>query len=72
MDGAREEIKLLGRRHKDLNILAEMYAMWLDSLCEAVEKHDPQCTPALAQSWREAMQPGIDIMLAVSDLPSED
>ena len=69
MEGAREEVESLGHRHKDLQITSEMYAMWLDSLCEAVEKHDPQCTPLLAKKWRDAMQPGIELMNSVSDPP---
>lgn len=69
MQGAREEIMSLGHRHKDLQITSEMYTMWLDSLCEAVEKHDPQCTPLLAKKWREAMQPGIELMLSACDPP---
>ncbi len=72
MDGARKEIELLGQRHHDLQITSEMYAMWLDSLCEAVEKHDPQCTPHLAQKWRAAMQPGIELMISTSDPPTKD
>jgi hemoglobin-like flavoprotein len=71
MDGAREEIELLGRRHHDLQITSEMYVMWLDSLCEAVEKHDPQCTPQLTQKWRAAMQPGIELMICTSEPPTE-
>ena len=67
MDGARAEIKLLGRRHKDLRITSAMYGMWMDSLCEAVAQHDPQYTPELAQKWRDAMRPGIDLMISESD-----
>ena len=71
MDGAREDIKLLGRRHKDLRITPEMFAMWLDSLCEAIEKHDPNYTPQLAQKWREALRPGIELMISESDPNAE-
>lgn len=65
MDGSREEIEKLARRHKELNIEADMYGMWLDSLCEAIQQHDPECTPNLVQHWRTAMQSGIDVMLKV-------
>ncbi len=40
--GAREEIDRLATRHKELAVKPEMYSMWLDALCEAVEKHDPE------------------------------
>jgi hypothetical protein len=42
-----------------------MYTMWLDSLCEAIKKHDPSYTPALEQLWREAMLKSIKEMIAV-------
>ena len=71
MDSARKEIEMLGQRHRDLQITSEMYEMWLDALCEAVEKHDPQSTPQLARKWRQAMQPGIELMIAASDSPTE-
>lgn len=72
MDGARQEIEQLGRRHRDLHVTPEMYTMWLDSLCQAVEKHDPQFTEELATKWRAAMQPGIELMIAAIDAPDDD
>jgi hemoglobin-like flavoprotein len=65
MSGTREEIERLGRRHKELHVTPDMYAMWLDSLCEAVRRHDPEYTPALEQNWREAMLKSIKEMIAV-------
>jgi hemoglobin-like flavoprotein len=65
MTGKREEIQRLGRRHKELRVTPEMYTMWLDSLCEAIQKHDPCYTPALEQLWREAMLKSIKEMLSV-------
>ena len=65
MSGTREEIERLGLRHKQLGVTPEMYAMWLDSLCEAIKKHDPSYTPELEQLWREAMLKSIKEMIAV-------
>ena len=65
MAGTREEIERLGRRHKELRVTPEMCTMWLDSLCEAIKKHDPSYTPALEQLWREAMLKSIRAMVAV-------
>ena len=65
ISGTREEIERLGLRHKELRVTPEMYAMWLDSLCEAIKKHDPSYTPALEQLWREAMLKSIKEMVAV-------
>ena len=42
-----------------------MYSMWLDALCEAIRKHDPNYTDELEQHWRKAMQKSIDEMISV-------
>ena len=62
--GAADEIEKLARRHKELDVKPEMFALWLDSLCDAVERHDPEYTPEIALQWRQAMQKGIDAMQA--------
>jgi hemoglobin-like flavoprotein len=49
------------RRH---DVRPELYDLWLEALCEAVQEHDPQCTPELVAQWRQAMRPGIDLMIA--------
>ncbi len=64
MDGSEAEVIKLGHRHKELNITPEMFAMWLDSLCQAIKQHDPEYTPEIGQAWRAAMQKGIDLMLS--------
>ena len=64
MPGADEYIIKLGRRHKQLNVTPEMYEMWLDSLCEAVRRHDPEYRPELDALWREAMKKGIELMIS--------
>lgn len=65
MSGAREEIVELGARHqKTLGVKPEHYTMWLDALCEAVRRHDPQCTDELEAKWREALQKPIELMTA--------
>ncbi len=65
MSGTREEIERLGLRHRELGVRPKMYAMWLDSLCEAIKKHDPNYSPALEQLWREAMLKSIKEIIAV-------
>ena len=62
LPGTRGAIETLGRRHQQLEVTSEMYAMWLDSLCEAVRQHDPEYSAELEQRWREAMQKGIAVM----------
>ena len=46
------------------NIRPDLYELWLDALCEAIQKHDPRCTPELEKQWRQAMRPGIEVMIA--------
>lgn len=58
-----EEIaEIHSRRGHDIR--PKLYDLWLDALCEAVQKYDPQYTPELEAQWREAMRPGIEIMIA--------
>jgi hemoglobin-like flavoprotein len=72
MSGTREAIERLGLRHKELRVTPEMYTMWLDSLCEAIKKHDPSFTPALEQLWRTAMLKSIKEMIAVGAAQAAD
>ena len=65
MSGTHEEIERLGLRHRELRVQPEMYEMWLDSLCEAIKKHDPSHTPALEQLWRQAALKSIQEIIAV-------
>jgi hemoglobin-like flavoprotein len=49
---------------KGLDIRPELYEIWLDSLCLAVEDTDPAYDDEVEQAWRGVMQPGIDTMVA--------
>jgi len=64
--GAIDELERLAVRHsrRGLDIPVHLYSLWLDSLCEAVEAHDPEYEPSLEHSWRAAMQPGIDLLVS--------
>ncbi len=65
-DLAREELEQLGERHSrhGVNIPSHLYDLWLDSLCEAVEQYDPEFTSELRDQWKQAMRPGIELMVA--------
>jgi hemoglobin-like flavoprotein len=65
MSGTREEIERLGRRHRELDVTADMYELWLDALCKAISKYDPEYTPELEQVWRTAMRKSINEMISV-------
>jgi hemoglobin-like flavoprotein len=67
IESVREEIEQLGKLNHQLDVRPEHYEMWLDSLCEAVAKNDPEYRDELGEMWREAMRPGIAMMLSVKE-----
>ncbi len=58
-----DDIRKLGKRHVDLKIKPEHYDLCVDALCEALQQRDPEFTPELDKLWRDALRPGIDLML---------
>ena len=60
-----EDMVQLAERHsrRGVDVPAHLYSMWLDSLCEAVQQHDPEYSSDIGDKWRAAMQPGIDFMV---------
>ncbi|MDH3639461.1 MAG: globin [Gammaproteobacteria bacterium] len=44
------------------NIPDRFYALWLDSLIEAVKDKDPQFDRDVEQAWRRVMAPGIEYL----------
>ena len=67
IESSRQEIEQLGKLHRQLEVRPKHYELWLDSLCQAVAKHDPEYRVELREQWREAMRPGIALMLSVSE-----
>ncbi len=63
---ARQYIQEIAETHsrRGYRIRPELYDLWLDALCEAVARHDPQYTTDLDNNWRLAMRPAIDLMIA--------
>ncbi len=59
-------IERIGESHsrQHLDIPPALYDLWLDSLCEAIQKYDPEYTEALEQRWRRLMQEVIGIITA--------
>jgi hypothetical protein len=56
----------LAERHgrRGVDIRPHLYDLWLDALCEAIERHDPRFTADLGQQWRQAMRPGIELIVS--------
>jgi hemoglobin-like flavoprotein len=61
---ARHAMKRLAQRHKEMDITAAMYDVWLDCMLQTVRTHDPQFSDALERSWRETLAPAIEYMRA--------
>ncbi len=61
---ARSIIEKVGDTHcrTALDIQPELYELWLNSLCEAIQRHDTAYTPELETQWRENMQEGIALV----------
>lgn len=55
------------RNHLDIG--AELYDYWLDSLLETVRACDPQFGPEVEKAWERVMMVGIHYMLSVRDNP---
>ncbi len=62
---ARQYVQEIAETHsrRGYRIRPAMYKLWLDALCEAIARHDPQYTAELEKSWRQAMRPAIELMI---------
>ena len=49
---------------RGLNIGAEYYDLWLDSLLQTVRETDPECTPEILAAWERVMMVGIGYLLS--------
>ena len=49
---------------RDLNIGAELYDYWLDSLLTTVGECDPEHSPEVLAAWEEVMSVGIGYLLS--------
>lgn len=65
-EAIREHLGPLAERHssRDLDIGAELYDEWLDSLLAAVREFDPEYCDEVRDAWENAMMIGISFMLA--------
>lgn len=56
----------LAARHstKDLDVGAELYDLWLDSLLASVKQCDPEYGPEVEAAWEKVMGIGIDFLLS--------
>ena len=64
---SRTVLEKVGHTHRRAghNIRPALYALWLESLCETVRRHDPDFSPTLEEQWRQRMQEGIAVITAM-------
>lgn len=57
-------LERIATRHgpAEMDIPAHYYPRFMDALLLAVQKHDPEATPTVAEAWRAALAPGIRYM----------
>ncbi|MDA1054504.1 MAG: globin [Planctomycetota bacterium] len=61
-----QEVVKLAQSHsrQGHDIPPHLYSLWLDALCNAVERHDTEYTPELESQWRAIMEEGIDLIVS--------
>jgi hemoglobin-like flavoprotein len=65
-NGPERYLKDLAVRHgqADLDIGAEFYDLWLDSLLAVVKQRDPEFGPEVEKAWEDVMMVGIGYLLS--------
>lgn len=69
--GPERYLKDLAARHSraQLDIGAELYDRWLDSILDAVRKHDPEFSTEVEKAWEAVMAVGIQYLLSHYNSP---
>ena len=64
--GPEKYLRDLAERHssRQLDIGAEMYDLWLDSLLAVVKEYDPKYSPEIHDAWEKIMMVGISYLLS--------
>jgi hemoglobin-like flavoprotein len=64
--GAAQHLRDLAERHssRQLNVGAELYDLWLDSLLAAANECDPEFSLAVQEAWERVMMVGIGYLLS--------
>ncbi len=59
-----EYLRVIGFKHRERGIPAELYAEWRDSLLDTLEEfHGPEWDDSLAEQWTGALNQSIDRMI---------
>lgn len=73
-EGPKRYLRDLAARHskRQLNIGAEFYDLWLDSLLATVKECDPKFDPQVEEAWESVMMVGIQYLLSHYHDPPKD
>ncbi len=65
-NGPDKYLRDLAEQHssRELDIGAELYDYWLDSLLRAVEEYDPEYGPEVKDAWEQVMMVGVSYLLS--------
>jgi len=65
-DATRIALEKIGKTHSrgELNIRPDLYPFFLESVCEAVKKHDPEWTAELEDQWKDRVQGGVELIIS--------
>lgn len=65
-NGPERNLSGLAERHssRDLDIGAELYDLWLDSLLATAKECDPGFSPEVEKAWEKVMMTGIGYLLS--------
>lgn len=62
--------RIAGRHARtQVNVPADMYPLWVESLVATVREYDARCSPAVEEAWRQAVAPGIAYLISRFDAP---
>ena len=66
-DATHIALEKIGKTHSrgEYNIRPDLYPLFLESVCEAVKKHDPDWTSELKNQWQERVQDGIELIISM-------
>ena len=66
-ESTRSALEKIGKTHSrgEYNIRPNLYPLFVESVGEAVRKHDPEWTTQLADQWVECIQDGVELIKSI-------
>ena len=64
---AHGELERLAKRHHELGVTSDMFALWLDALVDAAREHDIHFSDELENDWRISFTGPMEVMRSHAD-----